>query len=185
VSDRAVAKRLESLISRSIRQTRSGAIEWRTTDDEAAFLFSGESASLLVKKHEGRMGPMPLSTVTAYKLSVLNERGVEVESLDSTFYRAQLNSDELADENAPAHETRWLPTDRTISLRNLWQAARRSALRVDNILDLIITEIGEAKRSSEGDQESNEPERDEEEGSSETIGELEVEAEAESKKVEE
>jgi hypothetical protein len=111
---------LTKIASAALDQTDKGAMAWRTTDDEDAFLFSGPKSSLIIASVTASNPLFPRARIL--ELRVLNNRGTVVETLRAS---SDDNSSEL--------------------LRLLYQAARRSALDVDGVLDTTLKDLQELK----------------------------------------
>jgi hypothetical protein len=121
-----------------LRQTEAGAIEWRTTDDEEAFLYSGSKGSVLSRRYLDRQ-----EDSWYYTLSVLNSRGTEVDKLEEDWTRDAANK--------PLHQ------EHNTMLEALWNAARRSALKIDEVLDELMEEIKDPKKFASGQAFDDEP----------------------------
>lgn len=104
----------------ALERTKEKVLEWRTTDDEESFIYSGESTSLVVARVRG---PQP------YEFRILNQRGTEIGSV------------------APKENDVWMPdADRSPDfaiIEELYTLARRSALRVDETLKAALRELKE------------------------------------------
>jgi hypothetical protein len=103
-----VAQRLLAL-------SRSGRVEWRITDVEGAFLYSGTSAGVLLRTRP---------TSGTISLSILNSRGTVVESIST-----------LELQNKPG-SARYIQV-----LETLYEEARRTALKTDKVLEDLLTEL--------------------------------------------
>lgn len=119
--DQTLQERLMQIAQASLEQTRSGQMSWRATDDEDAFLFSGSSTSLIVDAYPG---------LTKFELRVLNTRGTSIAELDGMYASS-----------APPHEGQNRVYD---LLGSLHDAARRSALDIDVLLDSALADVESA-----------------------------------------
>ena len=122
-TDKPVTDRLFEIAAMLLNKTRSSALTWRATDDEDAFLYSGSKSSLIIDYNPGQ---------DEYELRLLNQRGTVVESL-TTAWEVVQNPSPWEDANRPA---KWNDT-----LMQLHDAARRSALDIDGLLDSTLADI--------------------------------------------
>lgn len=113
--------RLAEVARVSLKRTREGVLDWRTTDDEAAFLFSGTSSSIIADFYPRK---------DLYEIRILNSRGTIVESLRSR---------EVTVDEGPWSSVEPAPWNEL--LKELHDAARRSALRIDEVLDETLQEL--------------------------------------------
>lgn len=120
-TDRTLEERLVSIAQAALEQTKSGQMAWRTTDDEDAFLFSGSRTSLIVDVYPAQ---------NRFQLRVLNPRGTSVAELDGTY-------EPFSPDRAVGNQTYDL-------LENLHDAARRSALDIDVLLDSVLADVESA-----------------------------------------
>lgn len=110
-----VNDRLIVLCERLAESTRAGAAEW---DDEGndRYLWRHAEGSVRVGARDGDGEP-------PYELTISNDREVRVEELES----ALLDDDVPAPWNEP--------------LADLYRAARRSALKADELIDALIAAL--------------------------------------------
>jgi len=106
-------------------QTKYGNIEWQSTDDDEAFLYSTSNSSIIIDT-ASRTGPQP------YWLKILNQRGTVVETLDYN----------------PQAEDEWMESQVTENkvgalLGKLHEAARRQALQIDDVINAVLRELKE------------------------------------------
>ncbi len=120
----SIPDRLMFLAQRCLDQTLQGVISWRTTDDINAFLFSGSKTSIIIDL-------FPQSS--EYEFRIVNDRGVIVE--------------ELLRAPQPDADDPWV-TDTQTKLRQQYEilealhdAARRSALNIDELLDSALDDV--------------------------------------------
>jgi len=116
-----------------LRQTEADAIEWNATDNENDFVFSGTKGSALVRQWRD------YDDTVMYKLAILNSRGTEVESLHSEW------------------ESEGLPREHNETLERLWEAARRSALDIHQILESLMDEVEHPEKLNDRPGFSDEP----------------------------
>lgn len=120
-SERPVTDRLHEIATMLLQRTRADAVTWRTTDDEDAFLYSGSKSSLIIDYFPGR---------DEYELRLLNQRGTVVESLGTAWTSG------VDPWDAPNQPAKWNKT-----LEQLHDAARRSALDIDGLLESTLADI--------------------------------------------
>ena len=111
------------VIERLANRTSEGQVPWKPTADEATFAASFGSMSLLISTHERQTG---IRRMTEYKLSVLDEKGYEIES---AVYTAGFPS-----ENLP--------------LSDVYRLAKRQALKIDERLQELVTLLGDSPPDS-------------------------------------
>lgn len=116
-------ERLLVLAERLLQRTEAGKISWSRTAEENTFLFNGTSSSVAVEGHVDRDGDFVGS------LRVLNERGSEVDTLRTDF--------------GDGAGGRWTPARHNELLRKLHSSARGSALRINEVLDVLLNELEE------------------------------------------
>jgi hypothetical protein len=112
--------RLHRIAVNLLAQTRAGAVSWRVTDREYAFLYSGSRASILIVQYTDQDGD------PAYRMDILNQRGTAIETLDYEW-----------DFDGTGHE----PAPQNAVLKELWEESRRNALQIDDVLDGLLEEI--------------------------------------------
>jgi hypothetical protein len=123
--DVEVRNRLIKLAELLLARTREGKISWTPTDDERSFLYTASGTSAMIN-----------STVTfdgrnQATLSVLNNRGTVIEKIVNEF--------SLRDETGLyVGEAPWNET-----LDDLYQAARRDALKITSLLDNFLANLEE------------------------------------------
>lgn len=141
--DPHVHQRLVDLAKSLLERTRDDKISWTATDNETAFLFSGTSTSVRISTSFDNDGDMHT------KLSLLNSRGTEVDSLQNEYHPAEISG--------------WEPEDWNEVLDDLYYSARRKALDVDSMLDDILADLEDengtrrAAKEKEADPWSDEP----------------------------
>src|SRR5689334_17656530 len=99
--------KLVQLIERLEFGTRSGQIEWESTDRKYAFVYSTPSSSVIVASIDAD-GQIPI------EMQVLNDRGEVIESMTSHAMR----------------ENRYIPREGGRALASLYEQARRFAMGV-------------------------------------------------------
>ena len=105
-------RRLIVLCERLAESTRAGRAEWNR-EGEDAFVWTGEPGSVSIGSRD-KDGEPP------YQLLVFNARGERLDELTS----------QLVDDDRPA--------DWNEPLAQLYRAARRSALRADDVIQALI-----------------------------------------------
>ncbi|WP_090850521.1 hypothetical protein [Nocardioides lianchengensis] len=107
------------LAAKAADRTLAGTMNWKETDDPDLFLYAGSRTSLAIDYY-----PMDKH----YEFRVLNDRGTVVERFSRW---------PGPDENAP-----WIePTPEYLTLQRLHDAARRSALRIDDIIEQAFLDL--------------------------------------------
>jgi hypothetical protein len=104
--------RVVVLSERLADATHTGAAEW-LRESEDLFVWQGEQGSVSIGSRDDDGEP-------PYELVVLNSNGEKLDELTSQL----LDDDRVADWNEP--------------LANLYRAARRSALRADDVIEALI-----------------------------------------------
>jgi hypothetical protein len=102
-----------------VEQTNDHMIDWTETGDESEFLVSFPNYSILIKEEMGSRD------FPYYVVSIVNSEGRIIDR----FSDVMLDSEGVT------------PSSYEI-MRNLYNQARRSALRTDNALDEIIAQLG-------------------------------------------
>ncbi|MEV0803929.1 hypothetical protein AB0I34_39990 [Kribbella sp. NPDC050281] len=128
-TEKSVNDRLHELAKKSLERTLAGQISWRTTDDEEAFLFAGAKSSLIVDKWRDSDGDL------SYVLRLLNPRGTLVESLQTAYVGEPTRADD------PWAGKTFEPARWNETLELLYDAARRSALDIDAVLDAALNDL--------------------------------------------
>lgn len=113
-----------AIVRRLNERTLALRVDWTTTDKESAYLYTGESFSVIIDGYRDRDGDQRI------ELKLLNQRGTEVESLHSTFTPGE-------------YAGTFLPGPNNELLESLYAGARRNALRLDEVLDAILRDLGE------------------------------------------
>jgi hypothetical protein len=104
-----------------IEQTDSGKLDWKETGDESGFLVSFPNYSILVSEEMGSHG------TPYYVVSVVNSEGKIIDRFSegmADFFDLSENSHNI--------------------MKDLFNKARRRALRADDALDNIIAHLGGA-----------------------------------------
>jgi hypothetical protein len=118
-------QRLTTLARRLAAATAAGSAQWLPADDDAYAWGSTEGSVTVASRDRDNEPP--------YELAVYNPRQEKVDELTS----------ELLDDDEPAP---W-----NDALVELYQAARRSALRADDIIDALIDALPVAEGSDQGE----------------------------------
>lgn len=105
-------RRIVVLCERLAYGTRAGAAEW-SRDEEDTFVWAGGEGSVSIGSRDNDGEP-------PYELVVVNANGEKLDELTSQL----LDDDRVADWNEP--------------LADLYRAARRSALRADDVIEALI-----------------------------------------------
>jgi len=111
--------RLLAIAKNALRQTKSGKFDWVETDNQDAFLHTGESASIVISRYFASDN---------YTVRILNAAGRSIEELSS---RTSFGSTRVEDELV-----------RPV-LVDLYDIARRTALQTDQVLDDLLAEVSE------------------------------------------
>lgn len=141
-TDEHLHSRMRQLADGLLQATNEGKISWRTTDSESKFLYSAANASAMISSSVDRDGDM----IT--ELSVLNTRGTVVETIRNSFASVE-NPFGASGEYAPE------PWNETLDA--LYHAARRSALKVDSVLDELFADIQSSDGESPTDESDDQP----------------------------
>ena len=104
-----------------VEKTDSGKLDWKETGDESRFVVSFPNYSVLIGEERGG------SEVPDYFISIVNSEGKIVDSFSNL--GPSLND---------------LSEHPTIVMQDLFNKARRRALRVDDALDNIIAHLAGA-----------------------------------------
>ena len=107
-------KRLEELTRRLVLATAQGGIEWQETDGPSSYMCMLAGPSVVISSADND-GSFP------YTLQILNDQGAVVESVRSD------GSDPWSDDNS--------------ELVDLYNAARRKATNVEEVLDTILRQL--------------------------------------------
>lgn len=124
--DTALQQRLHEVAQRLLAETLNGNVDWRTTDDEDAFLYSGSSASIIIDY---------FSRNDSYSMRILNSRGTLVEEL-----RSESAPEAPWGTSTPAAGAAWNET-----LSSLHNAARRRALNIDTLITSVLRDLDESR----------------------------------------
>jgi hypothetical protein len=130
--------RLAQLGDTLLKQTQAGAIEWRATDDEQAFLYRGSRGSIIVRREWNERAERSNCFLT-----VLNTRGTEIESLGEGTVKNEQGRVVAAGHNK--------------MLRELYQHARRSALKIDEVIEGLLEEVKNPNKPVQRRQFNDEP----------------------------
>jgi len=108
------------LATNLLEATKAGKISWALTDAEGKFVYAGSRSSVTIEMHTDRFEG------DATILSILNDRGTTVDSLQS---------------EATQSEDGWIPAPWNDLLEDLYHAARRVAYNVDEAIDSMLADI--------------------------------------------
>jgi hypothetical protein len=111
-----------------LKRTEEGRIRWKTTDQPDTYLFSGSASSVLASSYVDPEGDQNVT------VRFLNSMGEEAGELKTTWI-----SD--ADTWNSSHD--YQPGPNNELLGKLFEAARRSALRIDELLGSLVNDLGE------------------------------------------
>lgn len=120
-ADDPILDRMTKIAGQLLRRTLNGLISWGETDNENEFIYSGTNTSVTIRRRNTR------DIVGRYVLTVMNWRGTVVDTLESA--KKDLGIVEQPEE--------W-----NAILYDLYEAARRSALTIETVLDELLTELG-------------------------------------------
>jgi hypothetical protein len=120
-NDEDLRQRMFKMAENLLVATKDGKISWRLTDAEDKFIYAGSRSSVTIELHTDRFEGD--ETV----LSLLNSRGVVVDSLETAMIRAG--------------EEGFMPAPHNVLLDDLYHAARRVAHSVDEALDSMFEDI--------------------------------------------
>lgn len=119
-----IRERLIEIARASLQRTQDGSMEWRPTDDEAAFLYSGSSTSLIIDY---------FPQDEQFQLRLLNGRGTVIGTLETEWDPDLSDPTPWGKTAAPWNEV----------LATLHDAAKRSALQIDVLLDSTLRDLNE------------------------------------------
>lgn len=119
-ADDPVLDRMTKIAGQLLRRTLDDLISWGETDNEDEFIYSGTNTSVTIRRRDTR------DIVGRYVLTVMNWRGTVVDTLESA--KKDLGIVEQPEE--------W-----NAILYDLYEAARRSALNIETVLDDLLTEL--------------------------------------------
>ena len=108
---------MTDVVARLSQRTTEGGIPWKPTADESAFAASFGDMSLLVSLRTLVSGD---TRTTTYKLSVLDEKGYEIESATCTVGRSGTYQ----------------------ALPEMYRTAKRQALGIDERLQDLMSRLG-------------------------------------------
>lgn len=110
------------LMARNLLEaTKEAKISWALTDMEGKFLYAGTRSSVTIERYRDNDGD------EIAILSLLNNRGTTVDSIQSEFQRQPDN--------------KWSPAEWNELLDNLYYAARRVAYNVDEAVESMLADI--------------------------------------------
>lgn len=121
--DAHLRDRMVQLAKLLTERTTSGRISWSSTDDESTFIYSAKRSSVTIDQHYDQEGD-PFTT-----LSVLNERGTAVETLQSSYAPPE------------GFGSEYTPASWNKPLEDLYSVARSSALKIDEVLDDLMRQL--------------------------------------------
>jgi hypothetical protein len=113
-----------TIARRLLERTEGKSARWRTTDADGVFLFAGSSSSVTVEQWVDPDGDKN------HRLSLLNSSGTEVAELRSTWDGDPWNG--TTNYSAGPHNS---------LLSALYEAAKRSALRIDDVIDGLLRDL--------------------------------------------
>ena len=119
-SDSDLHERMLAMAGSLLQATKAGKISWQLTDAENKYIYAGTSSSVTIEFH-----PNSFESDTT-SLSLLNKRGVVVDSLETEIYHV---------------DDDWEPAEWNDVLEGLYHAARRVAHNVDEALDSLMSDI--------------------------------------------
>lgn len=122
--------RLAKIAELLLKQTRSGVAAWKPTDDEGAFYYMGSKSSLFISNSEDQDGDDNV------RLRILNDDGIEVGELRSAWVSRDPDPWDASQRNYGPGKFNGL-------LEDLFEAARRSALRIDEVLDSLYQDLSD------------------------------------------
>lgn len=122
INEQASTDRLIEVAEALLDKTRKGEVSWRTMDDEDAFLYSGSRSSLVIDFNSRR---------ETFELRLLNQRGTVVETLST------------AEVSTPTDPWASGPAEWNDTLAHLHDAARRSALDIDGLIESTLADLRE------------------------------------------
>lgn len=107
-----------TLAQRLVARQAQGRLDWKETETDGLFQVSFPDYSIRIQPHENRYG------VDYAIVSIYNDEGTELDTFTGLA---------LQDEWPDANE----------QLLELYQSARRAALKVDKAIDSLIRELGD------------------------------------------
>ncbi len=110
---------MRDIVARLTERTAEGSVPWKPTADESAFAASFGDMSLLISQ-EARVLHGNSTRSTNYKLSVLDEKGYEIDSASHTVGVSSNYS----------------------TLPDLYRTAKRQALGIEERLQDLMSRIG-------------------------------------------
>ena len=113
-----IAVRLVDLAARLLRQTTTGRIAWKRTDGRNQFVYPTSVGSVTIES---------ATTAPVYTLRVYDRMGNQAEFVQATIAPAGMYD---------------VPVEAYSTLQQLFDAARRSAGRGNELIDELIAEIG-------------------------------------------
>lgn len=123
-------KRLLEIVNQLLQRTNDGIVRWSESDDEGTFFFTGSNSSIVVSSMYDEEGDQNVT------MRVLNDRGSEVAKIRSTWVGMP---DSERDPWAPTRGYKGGPNNKL--LEDLYEAARRSALRIDDVLNSLSRDL--------------------------------------------
>ncbi|MEV4185235.1 hypothetical protein AB0J28_27820 [Streptosporangium canum] len=110
------------LIQLLTKRTEQGRITWKTTDKEDAYIFSASNSSVVVS------GKYDEEDDFHVNIRLLNQQGTEADAIYSTWHGRDATGEYIAGPHNQALEA-------------IYEAARRSALRIDDIIDDMLSAL--------------------------------------------
>ncbi|WP_433535358.1 hypothetical protein ACQPZK_25400 [Micromonospora sp. CA-249363] len=117
-----IRDRMVQVAQNLLQQTLEGRARWSTTDQEDAYLFSGSRSSVKIEFYEDH------DEGSVCKMSLLNQRGTLVQALKTELI-------------PPTGTGPYEPADWNEVLERLYDAARREALDIDDLLDSVLDDL--------------------------------------------
>jgi hypothetical protein len=108
-----------------LERTLDGQIEWRPTDDNSSFRFSGKNSGAIIHEADDMFA---VRGRKQYTLSILNSDGISVADLETD------TPNRLENTSRPA-------ADWNDDLEELFNAAKRIALKVDEVLKVAFDDL--------------------------------------------
>jgi hypothetical protein len=121
ISDEALRQRMVKMAEALLEATKQGKITWALTPVETKFIYAGSRSSVTIELASGQYD----EDITI--LSLLNQQGTIVDSLETEFIKRSGD--------------RYDPAEWNSKLEELYHAARRFAHNVDDALESMLSDI--------------------------------------------